>query len=70
MRAKLKSKKIQTYLMRRNISQNNFAYRIGTTSGYMSQLMSGHRYPSPKLRQKMMEFLGVDNFNDIFSIMD
>lgn len=70
MKARLKFVKIQKLLLQRNISQNNFAKRTGTTSGYMSQLMSGHRCPSPKLRQKMMEFLKVNNYSKIFSTVE
>ena len=70
MRARLKTLKIQKYLLMRNLSQNNFALKTGTSSGYMSQLMSGHRCPSAKLRQKMMEFLRVNKFDDIFRVVD
>jgi transcriptional regulator with XRE-family HTH domain len=70
MRAQLKSVKIQKLLLGRNVSQNNFAIKTGTTSGYMSQLMSGHRCPSPKLRQKIMEFLKVSDFSKIFRTVE
>lgn len=70
MRARLRFARIQKLLLERNLSQNNFAKRTGTTSGYMSQLMSGHRCPSPKLRQKIMEFLKVSDFRKIFSIVE
>lgn len=70
MRALLKSTRIKKYLLLKNISQNNFAHRIGITSGYMSQLMSGYRYPSPELRQKMMEYLKINEFNDIYKIVE
>jgi len=68
MKALLKARRVKEILIKRNLSQNNFAYRVGTNSGYMSQLMSGLRCPSPELRQKIMEFLKVSNFDELFRI--
>jgi transcriptional regulator with XRE-family HTH domain len=53
-------------LARRNISQNWFADRLGTSSGYMSQLMNGTRNPSPKMREKILGFLTEYQFDDLF----
>ena len=54
-------------MARQNISQNELAKRLGITSGYMSQLVCGTRYPSPKVRQKILDVLGID-FDDVFII--
>lgn len=37
------------------------------SSGYMSQLHRGARCPSPRLRERMQQFLGVD-FDALFFI--
>ena len=55
-------------LARRNYSQNGLARSLGVSSGYLSQLINGHRYASPDLRRKLMEFLGVDDFDAIFEL--
>jgi transcriptional regulator with XRE-family HTH domain len=57
-------------LAERNYSQNGLARRLGVSSGYMSQVLHGHRSPSPKVRQKLMDALGVTDFGTIFIIID
>lgn len=66
----LKKGKIKQILARKNMSQNAFAFRIGVSSGYMSQLMSGIRNPSPLLRERLLTALKLDesNFDKIFKI--
>ena len=53
-------------LDQRDISQNKLASLCGLSSGYMSQLMGGKRSPSPRVRARMQEVLGVTNFDDLF----
>ncbi len=65
----LKSREIKKRLARKNMSLNGFARKIGISSGYMSQLMSGIRHPSPGLRQTISEYLSCE-FDDIFFIKD
>ncbi|MBI5407929.1 MAG: helix-turn-helix transcriptional regulator [Nitrospirae bacterium] len=66
----LRKEKIKKILARKNMSQNAFAFRIGVSSGYMSQLMSGIRNPSPLLRERLLTVLKLDenNFDKIFRI--
>jgi len=68
----LKSSRIKKILARKNMSQNCFAMRLGLSSGYMSQLMSGMRNPSPSLREKIQAELKIDEsrFDEIFEICD
>ena len=58
---------VQVAMAKRNMSQNMLAIRAGISSGYISQLMCGTRYPSPKVRQKILDVLGMD-FDDVFII--
>ena len=57
-------------LAKKNMSQNWFAYKVGVSSGYMSQLMLGTRNPSPKLREKILTALKLDEsgFNEVFQL--
>ena len=55
-------------LDRRGISQNELARLVGISSGYMSDLMSGKRSPSPHMRRRLQEVLGVTDFHDLFII--
>lgn len=72
MKVVLKPKVLKKKLARRNISQNCFALKLEVSSGYMSQLFSGIRNPSPKLRKKILDVLKLDenNFDEVFSIKD
>ena len=48
------------------MTQNELATRVGTSSGYLSQLMSGTRCPSAEMRKHLMEAQGVTRFEDLF----
>jgi transcriptional regulator with XRE-family HTH domain len=62
--------KVERLLTKRNLSQNAFAERLGISSGYMSQLMRGSRYPSAELRAKILRSLRNISFDDVFEIID
>jgi len=68
----IKNDEIRKILARKNMSQNCFAMRLGVSSGYMSQLMSGVRNPSPDLRVKILAELKMDEsgFDEIFELKD
>ena len=68
MKVKLKGHVIKKILARKSMSQNWLAGKLETSSGYMSQLMMGVRTPSPKMRQKMLNFLKDYQFDDLFII--
>jgi hypothetical protein len=53
---------------RRNMSLNMLANKAGISSGYISQLISGDRCPSPQLREKIQKALQPLTFDDIFII--
>ena len=55
-------------LARRNMSQNSLARVLGLSTGYMAQLMNGDRYPSPRLRQRMLDILNPLSFDDLFIV--
>ncbi len=54
-------------IARRNLSQNGLAIKAGISSGFISQIMRGSRYPSPMVREKLQNALKV-TFDDIFII--
>ena len=65
-RVKLNPHKVWEILNRLNMSQNELARLLDTSSSYLSQLMSGHRRPSAAFRKKLMDALGVTDFDDLF----
>ena len=65
-RVRLDPHRVWALLNRLNMSQNELARLVGTSSSYLSQLMSGHRCPSAAFRKKLMDALGVARFEDLF----
>ena len=55
-------------IARRNMSQNMLAIKVGSSSGYISQIMCGTRTPSPRMREKLLDALAPLTFDDIFII--
>ena len=70
VKVRLNQKAILCAIARRNMSQNMLAIRVGTSSGYISQIIRGVRYPSPAMRQKLQEVLAPMGFDDIFIIQE
>jgi len=44
------------------------AIKVGSCSGYISQIMCGTRNPSPRMREKLQIALAPLTFDDIFII--
>ncbi len=65
-KSRLDAYKVWVFLNRLNIAQNELARMAGISSGYLSQLMTGTRRPSPETRRRLMKVLGVSNFEDLF----
>ena len=65
-RVKLRPDRVWELLNRLNMTQNELARLAGISSGYLSQLMSGSRCPSAEVRRKLMDLLGVADFDDLF----
>ncbi|MCL0047867.1 helix-turn-helix domain-containing protein [Dehalococcoidia bacterium] len=68
LKVRLNRDAIQLAMVRRNMSQNMLAIRVGISSGYISQLMCGTRHASPKVRQKILDALTPLTFDDVFII--
>ena len=65
-RVRLKAEVVWELLNRLNLTQNELARRIGRSSGFMSQLINGERFPSGETRQRLMDVLGVTDFDVLF----
>ena len=68
VKVRLNQRAILGAIARRNMSQNMLATRVGSSSGYISQISRGIRYPSPAMRQKLQDVLAPLTFDDIFVI--
>ncbi len=69
-RVKLNPERVWELLNRGHMSQNELAALAGTSSGYLSQLMCGTRSPSAALRRRLVDVLGVADFEDLFMLED
>ena len=68
VRVMLRQEVVWELLDQLNISQNDLARSCGISRGYMSQLMRGERSPSPRLRRRLQQVLGIDDFDTLFII--
>ena len=55
-------------LNRTNRSQNDLARQMGISSGYLSQLITGQRCPSPRMRRRLQHALDIAQFDDLFIV--
>ena len=69
-RVRLDPQKVWELLNRLNMTQSELARLLGTSSSYLSQLMSGHRCPSAAFRKRLMDALSVTDFDDLFYLED
>ena len=70
MKIFLKSNFIRRKLIRKCKSQNWLAYRMGISSGYISQLMDGSRNPSPAMCERFLKVFSECAFEQLFSIKE
>ena len=66
VRARLRSEVVWRELTRRNMPQNELARRVGISSGYLSQLLSGARCASARVRAGLQEKLEIERFEELF----
>ncbi len=65
---KVNTLQVEKEIARRNLSKNMLAIKAGISSSYISQIISGTRYPSPRIREKLQQALHPLTFEDIFTI--
>ena len=51
-----------------NRSQSWLAGEIGVSPGYISMLVNGERSPSGRIRRRMLKALGLNHFQDLFTM--
>ncbi len=68
-RVLLKAAAVWELLDQLDLSQNKLARRAGISPSHLSQVMNGKSSPSPRVRRRLMEVLGVDDFHRLFVIV-
>ena len=69
-RVRVKAGGVWNILNHIHMSQNQLAHVMGTSSGYLSQLLNGQRNPSPKMRRRLLQALGNPPFDEVFILED
>ena len=59
---------VQEFMDRSNLTQRDMAYLVGISEAYFSQLMNGDRSPSAKVRSRIQQVMGVDDFDTLFIV--
>ncbi|MCY4616968.1 MAG: helix-turn-helix transcriptional regulator [Chloroflexi bacterium] len=65
-RVRLKPEPLWERINRLNISQNELAELADISSGYLSQLISGRKSPSPDVRRRLQAALDIGGFDELF----
>ena len=65
---RLRSQVLWDLLARMKRSQNWLADQLGISRSHLSMLVNQGRAPSGKLRNRMMRFLGVEDFYELFYV--
>ncbi len=68
-RVKLKAEAVWYPLHRLNMTQNDLARLLSISSGHLSRLINGRRYPSPSMRRRLMEALHCTEFEELFVVV-
>ena len=63
---KLRPEPVWEQITHRNMSQNDLARLAEISSGYLSQLISGKKSPSPDVRRRLQAALEISRFDDLF----
>ncbi len=67
-RIKLKPAPVQDFMDRSNLAQKAMACLIEISEAYFSQLMNGDRSPSAKVRGRLQQVMGVEDFDALFIV--
>ena len=70
LRVRIRSRAVWEILTRRNMTQNDLAKVADLGSGHLSQIINGERFPSPPVRQRLLDALAPAKFDEIFEIED
>ena len=65
-RARVNPDALWKQLIRCNMPQKELARRAKISKGYLSQIISGTRFPSARVRKLLQKALGVTQFEDLF----
>jgi len=68
VKVKLNRLALEVAMSRKNLSQRDFAEKLGFSRSHLSHIINGRREPSPLLRRLILEYLKEYTFDDLFII--
>lgn len=68
VRVMMNRQAFQIALIKENLSQREFAEKVGFSRSHLSYILNGKREPSPALRRRILEKLREYTFDDLFII--
>jgi transcriptional regulator with XRE-family HTH domain len=66
VRTRINGMAVYDFMARNNLSQKEWAERVGISQCYASQLVCGTRCPSPRLRRRMLLVMNPLEFGELF----
>ena len=68
VKVKLNRIAFEVAMSRQNLSQRDFASKIGFSRSHLSHIINGRREPSPVLRRLILKHMPECTFDDLFVI--
>lgn len=68
LKVTLKTRATEEMLIRKGKTRAWLAFKLDSSSGYISQILSGKRNPSPRLRGRLLQIFKGSKFDDLFII--
>jgi transcriptional regulator with XRE-family HTH domain len=69
LKVALKAETVRVLLAKKNLTQNWLAQKLGISTAYMSQMLNGKRYISPKMRERFQGYFNHLGFDDLFEVL-
>lgn len=69
MKTRLKARALRIWIARNNITQQEFAEKVGISNGYLTQMVTGRKYPTGKVRTMIQGVTGL-GWDDLFEIVE
>jgi transcriptional regulator with XRE-family HTH domain len=68
VRTRINGMAVYDFMARNNLSQKEWAERVGISQCYASQLVCGTRCPSPRLRRRLLQVMTPLEFGQLFAV--
>ena len=69
-KVRLNAQAVWDHLDALKLSQNDLARQLGLSQGYLSQLINGTRFASPRIQRRFQRALGDVELDELFTVVD